>query len=298
MSDGAMLAVELFLPAAAKRGASVPAILKLARFGRLEGGKISAEESAWLDHGYALVLADLRGTGASTGTSRYGRSELPDLRQLARWIASQPWSNGRIGAYGTSFQGTAAELLAATGEPSVAAVAPLFSDFEYYGDLVRPGGVLHAGLVTDLGAFMKAMDAGESARAVESDTGGAILRQALKDHAGNLDLAASARAAVFADDPVPGARRLARRYECRCHSVTDRPAPASPCSFTSPGSTPVRCAAPFSALPNCRMCSSFRSDLGATGEGILRIRSGAWRRPMRRASRPGGRPYSLSSTLA
>jgi len=198
------LAVELLLPAQLSPKARVPTIVRMARFGRLENGATTPEDMFWTANGYALLLVDLRGTGASFGTSQYGPAELRDMRRLAAWISAQPWSNGRIGSYGISFQGTAAELLAASGHPAVRAVAPLYSDYEYYADLVRPGGILLSGLLDPLGAYMKGQDAGASAVPVQGDADGALARAAVADHQSNIDMAAAARAAKFSDDPLAG----------------------------------------------------------------------------------------------
>jgi putative CocE/NonD family hydrolase len=46
--------------------------------------------------GYALVVVDVRGTGASFGTRDSFRSpkERDDAREIADWIVAQPWSDG------------------------------------------------------------------------------------------------------------------------------------------------------------------------------------------------------------
>jgi putative CocE/NonD family hydrolase len=73
-------------------------------------------------------VADARGTGASFGT-RAGELSEPEIRdygELVDWMAVQPWSNGRVGIYGTSYEGQAAELTARLGNAHlVAAAAPL-----------------------------------------------------------------------------------------------------------------------------------------------------------------------------
>jgi X-Pro dipeptidyl-peptidase (S15 family) len=71
-----------------------------------------------------LVVADARGTGASFGSRpiELGPREIADYGELIDWVAAQPWSNGRVGVYGTSYEGQAAELVAGLGNPHVAAV--------------------------------------------------------------------------------------------------------------------------------------------------------------------------------
>lgn len=50
----------------------------------------------WVAHGYAVVNADLRGTGASDGDPRPdGNGQ--DIDDLVTWAARQPWSNGSVG---------------------------------------------------------------------------------------------------------------------------------------------------------------------------------------------------------
>ena len=57
--------------------------------------------------GFALVVVDARGTGASFGTrtGELSEREIADYGELIDWIAAQPWSNGRVGVYGGSYEG-------------------------------------------------------------------------------------------------------------------------------------------------------------------------------------------------
>ena len=82
-----------------------------------------------MPRGYAVVVVDVRGTGASFGTRDSFRSprEREDSREIADWIVAQPWSDGRIGSTGISYLGAAADFLASTGHPAVKAIAPLFA---------------------------------------------------------------------------------------------------------------------------------------------------------------------------
>ncbi len=52
-----------------------------------------------------------------------GPREIADYGELIDWVAAHPWSNGRVGAYGTSYEGQAAELVAGLGNPHVVAIA-------------------------------------------------------------------------------------------------------------------------------------------------------------------------------
>lgn len=93
--------------------------------------------------GYAGLLVDIPGTGASLGTFGFlDEREIADGRDALDWAATQDFSNGRTALWGYSYPGITAALIAATGPPSLRAVVPasIFSDA--YRDVVRPGGIL------------------------------------------------------------------------------------------------------------------------------------------------------------
>lgn len=204
MADGVTIAVTILLPPDAGAAHRVPAIMRYSRFAQPQvAGRIAEEDAFWVSHGYARVLVDARGTGASMGTTRYGAAELPDLRSLADWIVAQPWSDGRIGAAGISFEGTAAELLAAVGRRSVRAVALLFSDYGYYADLVRPGGIHLADLTASLQAFAVARETSQLVAGAIDPTDPSLAETSAARH-DNVDIHVASASAPFFDDPVPG----------------------------------------------------------------------------------------------
>ena len=201
--DSVRIAIDVLLPKGLRPDQKVPALFKISRFGRAAvDGSISDEDRFWVQHGFARVLMDERGTGASFGVSRYGPESIPDLYDIVDWVVKQQWSNGRVGAIGVSFEGTASELLAATGHPAVRAVAPWFSDYNYYTDLVRPGGIFNEWVLKNVEDFTLQMDSGESAKLVEGDTEGKLMKQAIAEHRGNLDIHAATKDAPFIDDPL------------------------------------------------------------------------------------------------
>jgi uncharacterized protein len=206
MRDGVRIAVDVLLPMPLRAGQKVPALFKISRFGRAPAdGAITDEDRFWVGHGFARVLIDERGTGASFGASRYGTETIPDLYDIVDWVVKQPWSNGRVGAIGISVEGTAAELLAATNHPAVKAVAPWFSDYNYYTDLVRPGGIFDEWILKHFEDFTLRMDAGDSAKPVDADPGRSLLQQAIAEHRNNLNIYSATWAAPFIDDPIGSA---------------------------------------------------------------------------------------------
>ena len=114
----------------------------------------------FVPRGYALVVVDVRGSGASFGTRDSFRSprERDDYREIADWIVAQPWSNGVIGSTGISYLGAAACFLASTGHPAVKAIAPLFAVSDTYSDHVFPGGIMCTTVTANYDDLVRALD--------------------------------------------------------------------------------------------------------------------------------------------
>ena len=61
----------------------------------------------YVPKGYAVVSADVRGTGNSEGCmNMMGDLERKDTYELVEWIAAQGWSDGHVGMQGVSYVGT------------------------------------------------------------------------------------------------------------------------------------------------------------------------------------------------
>lgn len=161
MRDGNRIAIDVCLP----KGLSnerVPTIVRQTRYfrrfevfsplrGLLDAATLdpmnAPMRALFTDRGYAWVDVDARGSGASFGERPcpwYLDGEVQDGAEIVQWIVSQPWSNGRVGSTGVSYDGTTAEFLAITGHPAVKAVAPRFSLFDVYTDVAFPGGLHNA----------------------------------------------------------------------------------------------------------------------------------------------------------
>jgi len=175
MDDGVRLAVDVHLPQPEEgttAPASFPTIVVFTpyyrRFALVDdavGTECSPNTSRYRDmfipRGYALVVVDVRGTGASFGRRDSFRSprERTDYHAVADWIVAQAWSNGAIGSTGVSYLGAAADFLLTTGHPAVKAVAPLFAVFDTYMENCYPGGLLLANrLAGKDGQIMGALD--------------------------------------------------------------------------------------------------------------------------------------------
>lgn len=188
MQDGVRLAIDIFLPKNISQGARLPTLYMATRYWRAHrGAPLQPNEQQWLAQGYAVVNADVRGTGASFGQWHipYSPHEARDIGYLANWIARQPWSDGKVVMTGNSYSGTTALMAPAYGAPAIKAVAPKFSDFDLYTDLLWPGGVAAEQLDTLWGDLVHKLDLDEmpgGVRPVDGRQGKALLAQAVKGH--------------------------------------------------------------------------------------------------------------------
>lgn len=119
MPDGPRLATDVHLPGG--RG-PFPVLFVRTPYGS-ENKSLIARFFA--EQGIAAVVQNARGTGGSEGGFVPLVHEYADGVATLDWIARQPWSDGRVVAYGASYGGHAALLLATSGHPSLRAVAHL-----------------------------------------------------------------------------------------------------------------------------------------------------------------------------
>jgi putative CocE/NonD family hydrolase len=98
---------------------------------------------AWyVEHGYAYVHADVRGTGISEGTFRFlDRAEQHDAYDLIEWIAAQPWSNGRVGGIGESYYCMAQWFMGIENPPHLACLGAYDGLNDPYRYMGYPGGI-------------------------------------------------------------------------------------------------------------------------------------------------------------
>src|SRR5262249_34030669 len=103
--DGTLLAADLIRPDAEGR---FPAIIEYLPYRKddLTRGGFDAH-TYFAERGFIGVRLDVRGTGGSEGvnTDEYMPIEQQDGFEAVEWCARQPWSNGAVGMFGTSYGG-------------------------------------------------------------------------------------------------------------------------------------------------------------------------------------------------
>ncbi|HEV2425964.1 MAG TPA: CocE/NonD family hydrolase [Terriglobia bacterium] len=228
MRDGVRIAVDLNLPANLRPNDKIPALVRQTRYYRsfalgwtlrFATRNWPSQRKLFLSHGYAWLDVDVRGTGASFGQWTYPWSpdEIRDGAEVVDWVVRQPWSNGKVGAIGTSYDGGSAELLLLNHHPAVKAVAPEFTFFDAYSDLAFPGGIWLQSFSEAWQKLDRALDIDyvksftplmprivrssyHGVRPVDDDANRALLKQAIAGHDHNLDVARMAAAITYRDD--------------------------------------------------------------------------------------------------
>jgi putative CocE/NonD family hydrolase len=141
MRDGVRLFANVYLPSETSR---TPAILVRTPYGK--GADINANYQAFVEHGYAIVVQDVRGRYESEGAFQPLTQEVNDGDDTLNWIARQPWCNGKIGMMGGSYVGIVQWKAALANNPHLKAIFPVVSGYDDYRDrYYSTGGALKLG---------------------------------------------------------------------------------------------------------------------------------------------------------
>jgi len=171
MRDGVRLAADLYRP----EGDGPFAVLLEAlpyRKDDLTAGYRPEYRRLASEGGFVVCRVDLRGTGSSDGdaTDEYPEAEQQDLAEVIAWLAAQPWSNGRVGMFGTSYSGFNSIQMACEQPPALHAICAIYAtDDRYTDDVHYMGGALRAIDLVDYCHYMTPMSALPPVPAVYGD---------------------------------------------------------------------------------------------------------------------------------
>ena len=162
--------------------------------------------------GYVLVIADVRGTGASFGhrDAEISPQEVDDIGEIIQWIAKQEWCDGRVTTSGTSYTANTTLCSLVTAPEALKIGVCRAPDFDGYRHLLAPGGVVNNWFIDGWGELTAAMDQNDVAtlykqgamptpasgldnlqgvRPVDEDHDGRLLALAVAEHTHNYNLA-------------------------------------------------------------------------------------------------------------
>jgi predicted acyl esterase len=165
-ADGTKLHADVLRPAGLPADAKTPVILSIGPYfnhsgqtgpaGPVEGTPYTPTGEAGpsarfydfingarlMARGYTWVQVDLRGFGGSSGCLDWGGpGEQADVKAAVEWAARQPWSTGKVGMYGKSYDGVTGLIGIAQQPAGLAAVVsqePVYDLYRYlYTNRVR-----------------------------------------------------------------------------------------------------------------------------------------------------------------
>lgn len=161
LRDGVTIYADVFRPVGDE---ACPAILAWSPYGKEIGGQMlddvpmrsgvplsatsglekfeGPDPAYWVAHGYAIVNPDKRGAYMSEGNLLYwGHEDALDGCDVIEWIASRPWSNGKVGMSGNSWLTVSQWFIAAERPEHLVAIAPWEGFCDHYRESGTRGGI-------------------------------------------------------------------------------------------------------------------------------------------------------------
>jgi len=248
LKDGTKLACDYYVPEGAEKR-KVAAVLHQCRYCRsftlywpircfvnwgrpvnLVGNSYTREIVGTGD--MAMVQVDVRGTGASGGVYKrlWSADEQSDSQEILDWIVAQPWSDGRVGLWGLSYDANVAAFTVAQHHPSVKACVSMFYFWDLYRSLVYPGGVMLRSFAETWQSVNNILDSNDLAgmgwfipyltRGVTPVEGDEVtLRRHIRGHKDNWDACVDINAIRFKDDTAPSAHCKAEDMSLYAHAA-------------------------------------------------------------------------------
>lgn len=161
LRDGVTIYADVFRPVGDE---ACPALLAWSPYGKEIGGQMlddvpmrsgvplsatsglekfeGPDPAYWVAHGYAIVNPDKRGAYMSEGNLLYwGHEDALDGCDVIDWIASQKWSNGKVGMTGNSWLTVSQWFIAAERPEHLAAIALWEGFCDHYRESGTRGGI-------------------------------------------------------------------------------------------------------------------------------------------------------------
>ncbi len=143
MRDGVKLAADVYHPV--RNGLplehKLPALLERTPYDKRQTERKN-RATFFTRNGYTVVTQDCRGCFGSEGEFYFLKNEPYDGYDTIEWIAGQPWSNGKIGTYGTSYMSWVHSAAATQNPPHLTCMFPNMSGWNGHTSSVRHGGAM------------------------------------------------------------------------------------------------------------------------------------------------------------
>jgi len=152
MRDGVKLSAYVYLPEGTGKW---PAIFEQ-RYANISGLSTRKRAAEMAQRGYAVAMVNFRGSqkseGKYVGYRALAWGEQKDGYDTCEWLASQSWSTGKVGSFGSSQGGFAQNFLAVTQPPHLVCQYMVDTGLSLFQEGYRIGGVTRPGRFADFGA--------------------------------------------------------------------------------------------------------------------------------------------------
>jgi putative CocE/NonD family hydrolase len=125
MRDGVKLSADLYFPEGAAK--KLPVILFRTPYNKQRWRSTNllfAPTWFFAGQGYIVLVQDVRGKFESQGEYVFAGGDAKDGYDTTEWAAKQPWSTGKVGAYGCSYLGEVQYQQAVLRNPNLTALIP------------------------------------------------------------------------------------------------------------------------------------------------------------------------------
>ena len=143
MRDGVNLAADIYHPV--KNGLplnpKLPALLERTPYDKKQKDRQS-RAAFFARNGYTVITEDCRGCYGSEGEFYFLKDEPYDGYDTIEWIAGQPWSDGKVGTYGTSYMSWVQSAAATQNPPHLTCMFPNMSGWNNHTSSMRHGGAM------------------------------------------------------------------------------------------------------------------------------------------------------------
>ena len=136
MRDGVILFADVYRPAGPGK---FPVLLERTPYDKAVDKEIDIGTRAAAE-GYVVIVQDVRGRYTSGGEWYPFRHESQDGYDTVEWAASLPYSNGKVGMFGSSYVGATQMLAAIAHPPHLAGICPMFTPSDYHNEWIYLGG--------------------------------------------------------------------------------------------------------------------------------------------------------------
>jgi putative CocE/NonD family hydrolase len=154
VADGVALSADISTP---KTTGRYPAVIAFAAYshqlqssGAPTGTSESGEPQLSADRGYNHVIVSRRGMGRSQGESVifFNETDVDDHVDVIEWCARQPWCDGNIVLFGTSYYAVVQPLVAVRQPPALKGFFGNGTDTDYFRQIVMTGGAPQVDFLT------------------------------------------------------------------------------------------------------------------------------------------------------